>query len=300
MQVRRSVNAGAPAAERPASRQQESEWSYRRDNDAVSDPRSDSLKYTFDEAADSYDAARPRYPPQLFDDLVELAHLPGNASLLEIGCGTGIATFPLAQRGFAILALEPGPQLASKAAERLATFPKVNIVTASFEEWDSDPGSFDLVYAATSWHWLDPDVRHEKAALLLRPGGSLAIFNAAHAFPSDADPFFFEIQDAYEAIGESRPGEQWPPPLPEDIPDKAQEIVSSGRFADVDVRRYVWHNDYTADQYIALLDTFSGHITMKPEKRDFLYAEIRRRISRRLDRRVRRHWLAILHVAHRR
>lgn len=50
--------------------------------------------------------------------------------------------------------------------------------------------------------------------------------------------------------------------------------------------RYVWHSDYTAEQYIALLDTFSGHIVMKREKRDFLYAEIRKRISRRLDRKI--------------
>jgi hypothetical protein len=36
---------------------------------------------------------------------------------------------------------------------------------------------------------------------------------------------------------------------------------------------------------------------MEPDKREHLFAEIRRRIGARPDSRVRRHWLAILHVA---
>ncbi len=45
--------------------------------------------------------------------------------------------------------------------------------------------------------------------------------------------------------------------------------------------------------------TFSGHISMEAVKREHLYQEIRRRIGQRPDRRVRRHWYAILHVARR-
>src|SRR5262249_53379846 len=92
---------------------------------------------------------------------------------------------------------------------------------------------------------------------------------------------------------------EWPPPLPEDVPDDAGEIVATGLFEDVRVRRYLWETLYTADEYIALLDTFSGHITMEPAGRERLYREIRARIGARPDQRVRRHWHAILHVASR-
>jgi hypothetical protein len=68
----------------------------------------------------------------------------------------------------------------------------------------------------------------------------------------------------------------------------------------VQVRRYVWARRYTADEYIALLDTFSGHIAMETEKREHLYSEVRGRIGARDDTRVLRHWFAILHVARRR
>ena len=102
----------------------------------------------------------------------------------------------------------------------------------------------------------------------------------------------------YDAIGESNPGE-WPPPPPEQIPDEAAEIEASALFKEIEVRRYVWEKRYTAEEYIALLNTFSGHIAMDAAKREQLYREIRRRISRRSDASVRRHWSAILHVARR-
>jgi hypothetical protein len=124
----------------------------------------------------------------------------------------------------------------------------------------------------------------------LRERGHLAFWAATHAFPPGFDPFFTEIQEVYDAIGESHPGE-WPPSDPFDDADK---VEASGYFERPVVRRYVWAIDYTADEYIALLDTFSGHIAMPDASRERLYAEIRRRLGPRT---VRRHWQAGLHVA---
>lgn len=109
---------------------------------------------------------------------------PGSA-----GCGTGKATRPLAER----------------ARENLAGF-DVDVQLAPFEEWEGDSKELALVYAATSWHWLDPDVRYRKAHQLLPPDGHLAFWGALHAVPADADPFFAEIQATYDAICESHDG----------------------------------------------------------------------------------------------
>jgi SAM-dependent methyltransferase len=240
----------------------------------------------FDAVADAYDDARPEYPEQLFDDLVALAGLePGNR-LLEIGCATGKATRPLLARGFDVTCVELGPNLAARAREL-----GVTVHLGRFEELEADE-RFDLVFAATAWHWLDPELRYRKAHALLRPGGHLAFWGAFHALPPGFDPFFVEIQDVYDEIGESHPG-GWPPPEQGD--DRA-EIEATGLFTGVEVRRYLWERQYTADEYIALLDTFSGHIEMTDAQRTRLYGEIRARLGRR---KVRRHWLAVLHVARR-
>lgn len=222
------------------------------------------LRRTFERAADLYDSARPRHPNELFDDLVQIAALEVGDRLLEIGCATGIATRALLQRGFSVVCVGMGPQLAQGARDRMAGLP-VEVHVASFEDWNADPGSFDLVYAATAWHWVDPAVRYRKAHQLLRPNGHLAFWSAQHAFPVDFDPFFAEIQAVYAEIGESHPGE-WPPPLPEAVPDASAEITASGLFSDVVVRRYAWELEYTAEQYVSLLNTFSGHIAMDAAK----------------------------------
>ena len=104
---------------------------------------------------------------------------------------------------------------------------------------------------------------------------------------------------SYDAIGEGHPGE-WPPPPPDTaFRTTRAEIEASGLFDQVAVHRYVWETLYTTDEYIALLNTFSGHIAMEQVKREHLYGEIRQRVGQRPDPRVRRHWYAILHVARR-
>jgi SAM-dependent methyltransferase len=255
------------------------------------------LRRTFDSTADRYDAARPEYPDQLFDDLVELAELEPGARLLEIGCATGKATRPLLDRGFSVVCVELGARLAERARQNLAGR-AVEIHVQPFETWEGEPGAFGLVYAATAWHWVDPALRYRKAHRLLRPGGHLAFWSALHAFPEGFDPFFTEIQEVYDALGESY-GDAWPPPPPDQTSDVSEEVAASGLFEDVRVRRYVWDRLYTADEYIALLDTFSGHVSMDVSKREWLYHEVRERIENRPERRVRRHWYAILHVARR-
>lgn len=260
------------------------------------EPSGAELRATFDAAAASYQDARPDYPAELYADLLELTGLKPPADLLEIGPGPGKATLPLARQGFRITAIELGADLAEQARLNLAAFPDVSVVTTPFEEWTAE-GAYDLVYAATAWHWIDRDVKYVKAAELLRPGGHLAVWSAGHAFPKGFDPFFTEIQKVYEEISEHKPDDRFPPPLPEEVRDPiAGELEASGRFEVVGVRQYVWGLRYTADQYLALLDTFSGHIAMERAKIDRLYGEIRRLLAQRPDNSLTRHWMATLTV----
>lgn len=254
------------------------------------------LRATFDTVAVTYHHARPRYPDALYADLTRLAGLRRGDRLLEVGCGTGIATRPMLDRGFSVVAIEPGARLAAQAGLNLRSS-AVEVVCTDFESFRSPTVRFDLVFAATAWHWVNPEVRYRRAHALLRPGGHLAFWNALHAFPTDFDPFFEEIGAIYEQIGWP-PSHDWPPPTPDQIADDVDEILATTLFDDVRTRRYVWDVFYTAEQYIALLDTFSSHIAMPAAKRQPLYSWIRKRVESRPTKRIRRHWYAIMHVAH--
>ena len=258
------------------------------------------LAATFDSAAGLYHQARPEYPGELYDELVRLAHLRPGDRLLEVGCATGKATVPLARRGYRITCVEVGPALAAQARRNLAGYPAVEIAEGAFETWQPPRQvTFGLVFAATAWHWIDPAVRYPKAWDLLRPGGHLAFWSATHVVPDGGDPFFREIQDVYDEIGESLPaGTSFP--RPGELPDQRAEIEASGLFTGITVRHLDWEATYDADGYIRLLDTFSGHIAMAPWQRARLYGEIRRRLAARPGGRLRRHWGAVLHVARRR
>lgn len=257
------------------------------------------LRGTFDSAAELYQQARPQYPEPLYDALVEVAGIRAGDRLLEVGCATGKATIPLAHRGFRITCVEIGPDLAAVARRNLAAFPNVEVITGAFETWQAPLSDrFDLVFAATAWHWIDPKLRYQRARELLRPGGHLACWTATHVIPEGGDPFFFEIQDVYEEIGEGMPAGT-PLLRPGGIPDDRAEIDRSGLFEDVVVRHFDWEISYNAEEYLRLLDTFSGHIAMQAWQRDRLYVEIRRRLAQRPDGRLRRHWGAVLHVARR-
>ena len=264
----------------------------------VADER-ERLRRTFDSVAPLYQEARPGYPAELYDALVASAGLKDGDRLLEMGCASGKATVPLADRGFGITCVELGTALADEARRNLASYPDVEVVNAPFEGWrPADGETFALVFAATAWKWADPVERYRTAWANLRPGGHLAFWDAVHVFPADGDPFFAEIQDVYDAIGEGDPGAGWPPP--DELPDSRAEIEATGLFEDVRVRRFDWEITYTAEEYLRLLDTFSGHIAMEPWQRERLYGEIRRRLGERPDGLLRRHWGAVLNVARRR
>jgi SAM-dependent methyltransferase len=254
------------------------------------------LRHTFDLAAGIYDRVRPDYPEALFDDLIALAGLAPGDHLVEVGCATGKATRPLARRGFRITCVELGAELAAAARRNLAGF-QVEVVGARFEEWrPREPAS--LVYAATAWHWVDPAVRYPRAWQALGPGGHLAIWKQDHVFPERGDPFFREIQDVYDEIGEGLPpGTRRP--RPGELADDRTGIEASGLFEVIAVRQYDWERVYGAEEYIELLSTFSGHLLMADWQRERLFGEIRRRLERREDASVRRHWGAVLNVARR-
>jgi SAM-dependent methyltransferase len=260
----------------------------------------EQLRTTFDSAARLYHQARPDYPDELLAELVRLAGLRAGSRLLEVGCGTGKATIPLAGRGFVITCTELGAELAAQAQRNLSGCSDVEVIHAAFETWRPPAGAgYDLVFAATSWHWIDPAVRYRKAWEVLRPGGHLAFWSASHVFPEGGDPFFAEIQDIYDEIGESLPpGAVWD--RPGELPDARAEIEASGLFAAVEVRQFAWVISYDAEGYLRLLDTFSGHIAMEPWRRDRLYGAIRERLAERPDGRLRRGWGTVLHVARRR
>lgn len=263
----------------------------------MADARS-RLRATFDQVALLYDRARPGYPAALFDDLVALSGLPATGQVLEIGCGTGQATLPLARRGFTILAIELGAHMAALARQNLAAYPQVTIQVGAFEQAELPAGAFDLALSATAFHWVNPAVRYHKVAAALKPGGALALCWNKHVQSPNSRGFFEATKPFYLR---AFPSDQW-----EDLlyahqlpPTERLEIEQSGLFGPVAVREYTWEQEYTAQSYIDVLNTYSNHRDLPDAAREQLFHDVAELIDTRYGGRIVKGYVTQLYFAHR-
>lgn len=140
-------------------------------------PESTARTYgkVFDEIADEYDRRRPTYPGELLDRACQVAGIGSGDHVLEVGCGSGQLTRDLVARGLRVTAVEPGKSLMALARQHLDGAGEVEFVNARFEDAVLSRERFRAVFAASAFHWIDPEVSWQKAADVLVPGGTLAL-----------------------------------------------------------------------------------------------------------------------------
>ena len=253
---------------------------------------------SFDGAAGLYDSARPPYPEALFDDIVSYAKLGADSRLLEVGCGTGQATIPMARRGYAIDAVELGAQMAAIARDKLSAFPKVKIIVADFETLSLPRKTYDLLLSATAFHWIDPAIRFQKARDLLQPSGALALFWHRPTLTDLSRPYLEPLQAVYERVAPELARNFSPPPRPEAVRTEYQELITAGGlFGDLLVRKHYVTMEYSAGAYASLLGTFSDHRSMDAGKRERLLAGIEMVVNREFSGKIIRETVALLYLA---
>jgi len=208
---------------------------------------------SFGADAAAYDRARPYYPPALIDDL--LADRPVTA--LDVGCGTGKAARAIAERGVQVLGVEIDERMADVARGH-----GIDVEIGSFETWDAAGRSFDLIVSGQAWHWIDPDRGAARAAELLRPGGLLAPFWNFSTLDEDLRR---RVDTAYDrVVPQLRTNSILHGAGPGTVPPLVEGLRSTGRFVEVEHRRYPWDHTYTRDEWLDLMRTHSNHSTLPP------------------------------------
>jgi SAM-dependent methyltransferase len=212
-------------------------------------------KESFDAVADDYERYRPSPPGPVVDALVAACHLQPGSAVLELGCGTGQLSVPLARHGIDLTALELGPHLAALARRNLDGHPHARVEVGSFEAWPLPARRFDAVVCASAFHWLDPAIRIPKSAEVLGPLGSLAILHVHHV--RGGTPGFFEdTQPSYLKWGLSD-DPFFQPSAPADAPILYPELEQSAEFTSVERRRFEIPMHYSTASYVGWLRTDS-------------------------------------------
>lgn len=257
-------------------------------------------RQVYDKIPRLYDRARPGYPVALFDDIVAYADLTADARILEIGCGAGQATLPLAQRGYTVDAIDLGAQLVAVARDNLASFAKVKVRQADFDTVELEPARYDMILSATAFHWLDPATRFYKAHRLLKARGTLALFWHRPVVTATSRAFVDAAQRIYRDIAPELTRRYQPPPHPDALTTEyAQLIPASGLFDDLLIRKHYTATKYSASAYIELLNTFSDHRALAPAVRQQLFHAIKDLIQAKFSGEITRETVALLYLARR-
>ena len=231
------------------------------------------LKFNEDEA--NYDKWRPSYVPELFKEIIQYSSINEMKHALEIGIGTGQASLPFLQTKCKLTAIDIGDKLVEYSRKKFDSFSNFQVINSDFESFCAENNTFDLIYSATAFHWISEEVGYEKSFDLLKRGGTLALFwNHPFVYRTD-DLLHIEIQKVYKKFQSS---DKKLVEFNKGDCTKKLEILNDYGFENCYSKLFFQTRAFTADGYIALLNTYSDHralpINVKTELENGISAAI--------------------------
>lgn len=249
---------------------------------------------SFDHVAVLYDKLRPGYPRSFVREIIkEVGVHPAKIKAFEIGCGTGKATADFAQRllkdscrshGLRIKAIDPGQNLLEVANSKFISHPQrdtdckantlhqmsspeIEFVLSRAEDYNVTPEeerSYDLVYAAQSFHYVDLKKGLLLCHRLLKPTGLLALFWSPTIYRNSPDVIALNRLHA-EYLGPTHL--DWVLNQDRAILEELKEIESTKLFNQLQLRWCNIKKIYsTAASSAKNWQTTSHFILMSPEK----------------------------------
>jgi trans-aconitate 3-methyltransferase len=186
-------------------------------SDSAPTPSSFPVETTFrsftHEQGTNYARNRRDYHPRLYQIIIDYHTSTGGQlnTILDVGCGPGRAIFTLAPRFAHAIGLDPSEGMISTArsVSSISSNPEpIRFDVATAEDLGSNllppipDGSVDLITAATAAHWFDMSGFWPRAAQVLKPGGSVALWTSGSIRVHPSVPNYAAIQTAIDKLKE--------------------------------------------------------------------------------------------------
>jgi ubiquinone/menaquinone biosynthesis C-methylase UbiE len=199
-----------------------------------------------------YARYRPGYPQVFFDDLVQRFHLDGTGRLLDLGCGTGQLTLPLAEHVTEAVGMDPEPEMLAEAARQAHAAHVANAtwVQGNSADLPGEFGSFRLVTMGRSFHWMDREQILTALDRMVDEDGGLVIANDS-CLVRPTTTWQRAIEDIQRRF---LPPDQQPGKMTgSDAHQPHEEILARSPFAHVHRLVYEFDRPWTLEQAIGYL-----------------------------------------------
>lgn len=220
------------------------------------------LTTNFGALREAYDTARPHYAQQVIDYVVSFCH----GKVLDVGCGTGIATRQLAEKGIHIVGCD-GDERMIEVARRYTT-PAIDYFVAPADAMPFQNNEFDVVTAFGAFHFF---YNSESVAEIKRVLKHQGLFVVTEGMRGNHEPDYFR-ECVEEVIAR---------PLPRPSIINVGEVFRNNGLEEIAQREFQYELQFPFDKFLEYMQSRRYWNNVHENERPAVVAHVRERFSER-------------------
>jgi ubiquinone/menaquinone biosynthesis C-methylase UbiE len=223
-----------------------------------------SAARTFDKTAEIYEWARPGWPVEAVDHVIEQLGVDSNATVLDLGAGTGKLTRTLIDRFDSVTAVEP---LDGMRTLLESLIPNAETYAGNAESIPLGDDSVDAVFSADAFHWFEGKVALAEITRVMRPRGGLVLMWNEPDKPTEPS-----IAAAGALLNERGSSERQ---INRYASGKWQEPFSRSSFEELSQAQFCHQQVVNREQLLAYFASMSWIAVLPDEEREVLLNDVR-------------------------